>query len=164
MLKSVSKKPLSGVLAPATVLTLVAVPVVEASAAANSNNGYNLTNKTSVTAGASAVRYNITGVKKGTKVTVLVTNGVYVGKTKTATTNGARKITLTGTGKTLKFYVKVPTTYTKTKANVKVTVAKTSSKKKTVIKDSFTVAQSSVEVTGVTLSTTKPPDAVHDCE
>ena len=115
MLKSVSKKLLSGLLALTMVLTLVAVPAVDASAAANSKNGYKLTNKTTVTAGASAVRYNVTGVKKGTKVTVLVSNGVYVGKTKSATSNAARKITLTGTGKTLKFYVKVPTTYTKTK-------------------------------------------------
>ena len=157
MLKSVSKKLLSGVLALAMVLTLVAVPAVDAQAAANSKNGYKLTNKTTVTAGASAVRYNVTGVKKGTKVTVLVSNGVYVGKTKSATSNAARKITLKGTGKTLKFYVKVPTTYTKTKANVKVTVAKTSSKAKTVLKESVAVKSSStseetLSITGITAS------------
>ena len=144
MLKSVSKKLLSGVLALAMVLTLVAVPAVDASAA-NKSNGYKLTDRTSVTAGAKAVAYKLTGVKKGTKVTVLATSGVYVGKTKSATSNEARKITLTGTGKTLTFYVKVPETYTKTKANIKVTVAKTSSVAKTVLKDSVTVVAAEEE-------------------
>ncbi len=144
MLKSVSKKLLSGLLALAMVLTLVAVPVVDAQAAIKSN-GYKLTDRTSVTAGDNAVAYKLTGVKKGTKVTVIVTSGVYVGKTKTATNNGARKITLTGTGKTLKFYVKVPSTYSKTKANVKVTVAKSGSTAKTVLKDSVKVTTTNTE-------------------
>jgi len=151
MLKSVSKKLLSGVLALAMVLTLVAVPAVDASAAIKSN-GYKLTDRTSVTAGAKSVAYKVTGVKKGTKVTVLVTSGVYVGKTRTATADGARKITLTGTGKTLTFYVKVPETYTKTKANVKVTVAKTSSVAKTVLKDSVTVAAAEEEEEATAIS------------
>ncbi len=153
LLKSVSKKLLSGLLALAMVLTLVAVPVVDAQAAAISKNGYKLTNKTSVEAGASAVRYNLTGVKKGTKVTVLVTSGTYVGKTKTAASAASsRKITLTGTGKTLKFYVKVPSTYTKTKANVKVTIAKTSSKAKTVLKDTYSVTTTEETAAEVTIS------------